>query len=74
MTETTFTLRTETIELQQLLKATGMVMSGGEARTLITDGQAQVNGEVEIRRSKKLRPGDVVLVGDCRIVIVEVQT
>lgn len=53
-------IRTETIALGQFLKFAGIVDEGGEAKRLIQAGEVQVNGETEIRRGRKLRPGDVV--------------
>jgi ribosome-associated protein len=58
-----FTLRTEYITLDALLKATGQASSGGAAKILITNGDVQVNGEAETRRGRKLRAGDVVQLG-----------
>ncbi len=49
-----------TIDLQDFLKVAGLVLSGGEAKVLVQGGEVRVNGEVETRRRKKLRPGDVV--------------
>ena len=39
----------EPINLTQVLKRAGWVISGGEAKSLIVDGQVLVNGEVELR-------------------------
>lgn len=50
----------EFIELNKLLKIMQLVGSGGEAKQLIDEGLVQVNGQVEIQRRKKLRPGDKV--------------
>lgn len=50
--------------LGQALKIWGLVGTGGEAKVLIQYGEVQVNGEVETRRGRRLRPGDVVEVGD----------
>jgi ribosome-associated protein len=50
----------KTIRLDQYMKWMGLVLSGGEAKHLIREGSVMVNGEVETRRSKKLRPGDEV--------------
>ena len=61
MQEIKFSLTTEFIDLLQLLKATSIVMSGGEAKMLVDDGFVLVNGEIESRRRRKLRVGDVVL-------------
>jgi ribosome-associated protein len=51
---------TEFIKLDSFLKAEGLAASGGEAKMLITDGMVRVNGETEIRRGRKLYPGDRV--------------
>ena len=52
------------ITLGQALKAVGFVGTGGEAKILIQAGEVRVNGEVETRRGRRLREGDVVEVGD----------
>jgi ribosome-associated protein len=54
---------TEYIKLDSFLKAVGAVASGGEAKVLITGGHVRVNGEDELRRGRKLRPGDRVVMG-----------
>jgi len=61
------------IRLDQFLKLMGWVQSGGEAKHLIQDGQVQVNGEQETRRSKKLRVGDRVALQDESAVVSEEQ-
>ena len=53
-------IREETIRLGQLLKLAGLADSGAEARELVQDGAARVNGEVETRRGRQLQRGDVV--------------
>lgn len=60
MTPTTLPLRGDHIKLDALLKATGLASDGGHAKALITEGEVQVNGEVETRRGRKLRAGDRV--------------
>jgi ribosome-associated protein len=50
----------EFILLQALLKASGLCDSGGEAKSAIVDGQVLVDGEVETRRGKKIRDGQIV--------------
>ncbi len=52
------------ITLGQALKAANVAGTGGEAKVLIQAGEVRVNGEVETRRGRKLRRGDVVEVGD----------
>jgi len=51
---------TDYIKLDSLLKLANLVMSGGEAKLLIQEGQIQVNGRLETRRGCKLYPGDLV--------------
>ncbi len=63
-------ITTEYIKLDQFLKFTGVVNNGGEAKILITDGLAKVNGETELRRGRKLRLNDVVEFGGNEFVIV----
>ena len=55
--------------LGQAIKASGLVGTGGEAKVLIQAGEVSVNGEVETRRGRRLREGDVVEVGDERLEI-----
>ena len=61
-----FALRGEHITLEALLKASGLA-SGGAGKALIAEGGVQVNGEVETRRGRKLRAGDVVVAGQRRV-------
>lgn len=51
-------IHTEFIKLESALKLVNAVPSGGQAKTLIQEGEAKVNGEVCTMRGKKLRPGD----------------
>ncbi|KQW44605.1 MULTISPECIES: RNA-binding S4 domain-containing protein [unclassified Roseateles] len=53
-------LRGEFIELDKLLKATGLADSGGRARVLIAAGEVSVDGQVELRKTAKIRAGQVV--------------
>ena len=62
-------LRGEYITLDALLKATGLAGSGGEAKVLIADGAVRVNGEVDKRRGRKLRAGDLVQLGDGQVLV-----
>lgn len=59
----------ETIKLDQFLKLAQVVQSGGQAKLLIQSGQVMVNGAVETRRGRKLRPGDVVVFAGEEIVV-----
>lgn len=60
---------TDHIKLDSFLKAANLVGSGGEAKILIAEGEVRVNGEVELRRGRKLRSGDQVEMGGETIVI-----
>ena len=60
MSNSTFPIHTEYIDLLQFLKATGIAATGGEAKMLVDEGFIRVNGEDESRRRRKLRPGDRV--------------
>lgn len=54
----TFELQgSEYIELNQLLKITNLVQSGGQANMFITDGEVKVNNEVETRKRNKIKTG-----------------
>ncbi len=52
-------IRDEYIKLDQFLKFSGAVMTGGEAKELIQGGKVKVNGEICTMRGKKMRNGDV---------------
>jgi ribosome-associated protein len=62
-------IRDQMIRLGQLLKLAGVVDDGGQARSLIDDGQVSVDGEVERRRGRQVRPGSTVELGDTWILI-----
>lgn len=53
-------IATDHIRLDQLLKLADLVAGGGEAKALIQAGEVRHNGEVELRRGRKIRPGDRV--------------
>ena len=53
-------LKSDYITLGQLLKAEALVEDGVEAKERIKAGEAFVNGEADVRRGRKLYPGDVV--------------
>jgi ribosome-associated protein len=56
-----FAIRGDHIQLDQLLKATGLAESGGNAHAAISNGLVSVDGEVETRKRAKLRPGQRVV-------------
>lgn len=55
-----FTLEGEFIPLIQLLKATDLVSSGGEAQMVVSNGLVKYNSEVDYRKRLKVRKGDKV--------------
>ena len=62
----------ETIKLDQFLKLAQVVESGGQAKQMIQAGLVFVNGSIEMRRGRKLRAGDVVVL-DGEELVVEVE-
>jgi ribosome-associated protein len=63
-------IRGEEIRLGQLLKLAGVVDSGSEAKALLAQDGALVNGEREDRRGRRLRVGDVVALGELELELV----
>jgi ribosome-associated protein len=57
----------EMIRLGQLLKLAGVVDDGAQARTLIEDGEVSVDGEIDRRRGRQVRPGASVKLGKTMI-------
>ncbi len=55
-----FQVRGEYITLDALLKAVGFADSGAMAKELVREGMVRVDGEVETRRGRKLRGGEIV--------------
>lgn len=55
-----FAVRGEYIQLDQLLKATGLCESGGAAHAAIAEGRVRVDGLVDTRKRAKLHPGQKV--------------
>jgi ribosome-associated protein len=48
------------IPMIQLLKATHLVSTGGEAQIVVDEGEVKYNGEVDYRKRLKVKKGDVV--------------
>lgn len=62
-------INTETINLDQFLKWSGIFSTGGEAKIAITEGNVKVNGEIETKRSRKLKVSDIVEVNGNRLLV-----
>ena len=67
MRQIEFAVRGEYITLDALLKATGLAPSGGIAKMMIADGLVQVDGQRELRKTCKIRAGQVVSLAGARI-------
>jgi ribosome-associated protein len=70
MNEIEFALRGDHIALDALLKATGLASSGGGAKAMVAAGQVQVDGLSELRKTCKIRAGQVVSLAGARISVV----
>ena len=64
-------LESEFVELYKILKFEGLADSGGDAKQAIAEGLVSVNGEVETRKRKKIRPGDQIDFIDHHIEVVD---
>lgn len=64
-----FELTRDYIELDSLLKLLTLAPSGGIAKMMIADGLVTVNGELELRKTRKLRHGDVVRMDQHEVLI-----
>jgi ribosome-associated protein len=67
MQQLEFQLRGEFVELNQLLKLTGVCDSGGAGKMLVAEGVVSVDGKLELRKTAKIRAGQLVTLGDVRI-------
>jgi ribosome-associated protein len=69
-----FILDREFVELNQLLKLCGICDSGGAGKMLVADGVVRVDGKVELRKTCKIRLGQVVRIGDVQIKVVSAES
>ena len=69
MQQIEFRLIGEFVELNQLLKLTGICDSGGAGKALVAAGGVSVDGRPESRKTAKIRAGQVVALGDVRIIV-----
>lgn len=58
------------VELNQLLKLVGIADSGGQGKAIVASGDVSVDGAVELRKTAKIRAGQVVRVGAVEIRVV----
>ena len=69
MDETVFELEGDHVELNQLLKLCGVVDSGGAGKALVASGAVRVDDAVELRKTCKIRAGQVVETQGVRILV-----
>lgn len=62
-----FELDGDFVELNQLLKLVGLAGSGGEGKQIVASGDVRVDGEVELRKTAKIRSGQTVELDGVRI-------
>jgi ribosome-associated protein len=55
-----FKVEGDYIPMIQLLKATNLVETGGEAQIVVAEGEVKYNGEVDYRKRLKVKKGDLV--------------
>ncbi len=67
MQQIDFELNDEYVELNQLLKLAGLCESGGAGKLLVASGKVRVDGQQELRKTCKIRAGQVVQLGNVRI-------
>lgn len=65
-----FDLDRDHVELNQLLKLVGVCDSGGAGKALVASAAVRVDGAVELRKTCKIRAGQMVQVGDVQIRVV----
>lgn len=70
METSTFELKGEFIALCDLLKTTGIADSGGQGKAFVADGIVTVDGEIELRKTAKIRAGQIVECFDHKISVV----
>lgn len=64
-----FSLNDEFVELNQLLKLVGICDSGGAGKRVVALGAVRVDGHVELRKTCKIRSGQIVCLGEIMITV-----
>jgi ribosome-associated protein len=67
MQQMTFQLDRDHVELNQLLKLSGLCDSGGAGKMLVASGAVRVDGQRELRKTCKIHAGQIVQLGDVEI-------
>jgi ribosome-associated protein len=74
MRQLEFSLTKDFIELNQLLKLSGLCASGGAGKALVAAGGISVDGAIELRRTCKIRAGQIIRCEGVRIHVVAAST
>ena len=64
-----FELTTDYIELCNLLKLVGLADSGGRGKAMVAEGLVKVDGQLETRKTAKIRAGQVILIENSQIIV-----
>lgn len=70
MTQIKFELDRDYVELNQLLKLTGLCDSGGQGKQIVASGAVYVDGQQELRKTCKIHAGQIVQIEDVEIRVV----
>ena len=70
MSEVRFELEGEFVELNQLLKLVGLCDSGGIGKQIVASGAVSVDGRQELRKTAKIRSGQMVTLEDVEITVI----
>ena len=70
MEQIDFQLNAEFVELNQLLKLVGICSSGGAGKMLVANGEVKVDGTIEMRKTCKIRTGQIVRCGHSEITVI----
>ena len=62
-----FELEGSYVELNMLLKLTGLCDSGGAGKAIVATGAVAVDGVIELRKTCKIQAGQVVTIDDVEI-------
>lgn len=69
MAQLQFVLEGDFVELNQLLKLVGLCDSGGIGKQIVASGVVEVDGHQELRKTAKIRSGQIVTLEDIRIAV-----
>jgi len=70
METTTVELKGEFIALCDLLKLTGIANSGGQGKAMVADGLVTIDGVIELRKTAKIRKGQIVVCFENKITLI----